>query len=269
MSATLHSPFTPLTPTTDETLARLGFAPEAGGYRCGDLRFTIGPQWCVLETPAPDAAPVDDLHAGIAAPGLWKVVRAGHARRNIFSLPRRVWDTALSADADGEAGVAEQCVRWALDTAGEFSSSEWQAPSRALVESWFAPEQLTVLAGVVVRQGELICDTDRLAIRFPLVPEIPEDLPESRAAWLRLLLEEAQHRWHLVRLGFARDGDGVLSAVAEVDLTGVPHELAEDLFVLSLEALRWVVRWLAEPTDWLADVAVTSELLAVCPVNQP
>jgi hypothetical protein len=94
-------------------------------------------------------------------------------------------------------------------------------------------------------------------------------LTEPRRQWLRLLLEDAQDRWHLARVGFARDDEGALSVVAEVDLTGMPGELAEDLFVTGLETLRWVAQWLGEPTDWLADAAVASELLAVCPQTKP
>jgi hypothetical protein len=247
----------------DASLARLGFTPAPGGYARGDWQLAVGPQWCVLHAPGSESP--DDWLAGLGTPGLWKLVRAGESHRKIFALPRRVWDAVVSADADNETNVLEQTLRWALDSAEASSSPEWQAPSRALVESWFAAEALTVAAGTLLRQGELICEPDRLALRFPLAPEIPEALPESRAAWLRLLLEETHERWHLVRVGFLRDDADALNAVAEVDLTGVPHELAEDLFAVSLEALRWVVTWLGETTDGLADATVASELLAVCP----
>jgi len=264
MNATLPTPFKQVSAHADDTMNRLGFNPAPGGYARGDLKLNVGPQWCVLNSP--DSELPDDLLASIGTPGLWKFVRAGKSHRKVFTLPRRVWDAALNTDADNETNVLEQTLRWALESADESSSLEWQAPSRALVETWFAPEQLSVVAGPLLRQGELICESNRLAIRFPLAPEIPDDLPEARAAWLRCLLEEAHERWHLVRVGFLRTEDA-LTAVAEVDLTGVPHEIAEDLFAVSLEALRWVVLWLGETTDWLADVTVASELLAVRPVN--
>jgi len=300
MNAMLYSSYSPLTTNSEATLERLGFTPTSGGYQRGDIYFTLGTHWCVLQAPQreqprlPAASPGDpfenarasfasrtlrtgtvrapgavDVLAALGQPALWKQVSAGDDVSRVFELPWPVWDAALSAEADGEANALEECLHWALTTADSLSLPDWQPPTRALVESWFKPEDLTVVAGALLRQGEFILESDRFALRFPLVPEIPDDLPASRLAWLRALLEEAQNRWHLVRLGFARDHDGVLSAVAEVDLTGVPHEIAEDLFVFSLEALRWVVQWLGETTDWLADAAVASELLAVCLTTKP
>jgi hypothetical protein len=261
----MTTPFSkPAAATSSEALAGAGFTPMSGGsYARGEFRLTIGAHWCVFEAPESAMAP--------GVPGLWKRVGAAGAARLIFALPRRIWDDAASTDTsfDGEITVLQQCLQWALDAAQDSVPPEWQAPSRALVESWFKPEQLTVVAGSLLRQGEVICESDQLAIRFPLVPELPSDLPESRLAWLRTLITEAQERWHLVRVEVLTGADGQSNAVAEVDLTGAPHEIAEDLFVLSLEALRWVVQWLGETTDWLADATVASELLAVCPDQQP
>jgi len=254
-----------------EPLARLGFTPAAGGsYERDALCLAIGPHWCVLEAQARSAlVPGRAPTAALGAPGLWKLV--GAEPRLLFALPRRVWDEAASAEAsfDADITVLEHCLLWALDTAQGDVASEWQPPARAVVESWFKPELLTVVAGSLLRQGEVICEPDRFAIRFPLLPELPPHLPASRLAWLCSLLNEAQERWHLVRLGIVTDDDGLTSVVAEVDLTGVPREIAEDLFAVSLEALRWVVQWLGETTDWLADATVASELLAVCPDQQP
>ncbi len=249
-----------------EALARAGFTPAPDDtYERGDLRLTLGAHWCVL------VAPSTELPIPAGYQGLWKRVGSPMEVCRIFALPRRIWDVASATETlfDGEITVIEQCLQWAVDTSGHSVPSGWQSPPRTEVESWFQPEQLTVVAGSLLRQGELICEPDRLAIRFPLVPELPPDLPESRRAWLRVLLDEAQDRWHLVRLEVPADDDGQSGLVAEVDLSGVPHAIAEDLFVISLEALRWVVQWLGETTDWLADACVVSELLAVCPNNQP
>lgn len=255
----------PALPSTasSEALARAGFTPVAGGrYERSEFLLTVGAHWCVLE--ASSSAVVNGAH------GLWKRIGASVDARRIFALPRRIWNDAASADAsfNVDTTVLDQCLQWAFDSAARSVSSDWQSPTRAEVESWFKPDQLTVVAGSLLRQGEVICESDQLAIRFPLVPELPPDLPQSRRAWLRALLDEAQERWHLVRLDVLTDADGQSSVVAEVDLTGVPHELAEDLFVISLEALRWVVQWMGETTDWLADATVASEILAVCPNNQ-
>jgi len=285
-----------------QTLARLGFTPvSSGAYEHDAFRLAVGPHWCLLEAPAAAApqlrsalapgssdagissaseVPSADLVAHISAPedgrtspmdlgapGLWKTVGPGPEPRLVFALPRRIWDQAASSDVsfDGDITVLDQCLLWAFDTAQGCVAPEWRPPSRATVESWFKPEQLTVVAGPLLRQGEVICEPDRFAIRFLLVPELPPDLSESRLAWLRVLLDETQDHWHLVRLGLAPDDDGQSRVIAEVDLTGVPQSFAEDLFVISLEALRWVVQWLGETTDWLADATVASELLAVCP----
>ena len=246
-----------------EALIRAGFTPTPDGFQRGDIRLAIGAQWCVLEAPLAAA----DSPSEPGSRGLWKKIRAGAESRRVFALPRSAWEAALAADTslESETTVIEQALQWALVTAEQGALPGWQAPSRAIIESWFQPGQLTVLAGGLVRQGELICEQDRLAIRFPLVPEVPFDLPEPRRAWLLALLDEAQDRWHLVRLGIVNGAEDQSSIIAEVDLTGVPHELAEDFFVVSLEALRWVIQWLGETTDWLADATVASELLAVCP----
>ena len=247
----------------NEALINAGFTPTTRSHQHGDIRLAIGAQWCVLESPLV----ATDSSTEPGSRGLWKRIRVDAESRRVFALPRSVWDAAITTDIslESQTTVIEQCLQWVLVTAGQGTLPGWQSPSRAVVESWFKPDQLTVVAGPLVRQGELLCEPDQLAIRFPLVPEVPPNLPEPRRAWLRALIHEAQDRWHLVRLGFVNDGDGQSSIIAEVDLTGVPHELAEDLFVISLEALRWVVQWLGETTDWLADVTVASELLAVCP----
>jgi hypothetical protein len=249
---------------SSEALTRAGFTPiSATHYQRRALHLAIGPHWCAIEAP--------DSPIPLHSPGLWKRVGTGGEGRRILSLPRRIWDSAASADSsfEDETSVLDQCLQWAFATPDVFGSSLWQPPARLEVESWFKAEHLTVVTGSLLRQGEVICESGRLAIRFQLVPELPARLPASRRAWLRALLDEAQDRWHLVRLGITTDTDGQSSVVAEVDLTGVPHGIAQDLFVISLEALRWVVQWLGETTDWLADATVASELLAVCPNHQP
>jgi hypothetical protein len=246
-----------------EALERAGFITVSPTtHRHGELCLNIGAHWCVFETPARSAS---------GPGGLWKQVGTDADVRWLASIPRRNWEQGATDEAsfDGERTALDECLQWLLDTLAQPKPPEWQPPPRAEIESWFNQEHLTVIAGSLLRQGEVIHEPNRLTIRFELIPEIPPDLAEARLAWLRLLLDEAQERWHLVRCGVITDDDGLSSAVAEVDLTGVPHALAEDLFVLSLEALRWVVQWLGETTDWLADATVASELLAVCPDQQP
>jgi hypothetical protein len=273
-------------------LARAGFVPlSAGRHQRGELALVIGPQWCVLEAPVPPTTPAPERErrapmrlveeepvraaSECGAPtnpvGLWRRVGAGVDARCLLELPRIAWDQAVVAEVafDGQPTVLDELLQWALDSLSASMSPEWQPPPRDDVESWIPPEQLAVLAGSSFVQGELICQPGRFGIRFPLVPILPPELPESRDAWLRALLEEGQDRWHLVRLGVFADNEDQSSVIAEVDLTGVPHDLAQTLFVISLESLRGVVQWLGETTDWLADATVASELLAVCPDQQP
>ena len=138
-----------------EALAQLGFAPVAGGYQRGEFRLTLGPHWCALEAPC--ANPGDDLLGDLSQPGLWKHCRADEQPRRVFALPAALVRGAPPSDVGDESApsVLQRCARWALQTAGPFSVLDWQAPARDVVESWFAPEQLTVVAGALVRQGEL------------------------------------------------------------------------------------------------------------------
>src|SRR5262245_41919778 len=172
------------------TLAALGFVPVPGaaGYQRDQLRLTLGPHWCVLETP--HATQLDHCTCELGQPGLWKHVRLGQHPRRVFAFPMSLTRHSSPLDADDEnpAGMLARCTDWALQTLDPYARLDWLAPPRALVESWFAPEQLTVSAGPVVRQGLLTREENQLSIRFPIVPQLPPDLPASRRAWLRTLL---------------------------------------------------------------------------------
>jgi hypothetical protein len=187
----------------------------------------------------------------------------------MFALPASLLAPESWEQEDSEnEQLLRQTMEWALETARGRVPGGWVAPEQELLNAWFIPEQLTVVSGALLRQGELMVEPARLALRFPIVPELVSEVTPARRAWLRVLLEEAQNRWHLVRCGWLEASEGV-AAIIEVDLTGAPRALHEDLFVTSLEAVRWTVQWLGEPADWLADVAVASELLAVCPNEEP
>ena len=45
------------------------------------------------------------------------------------------------------------------------------------------------------------------------------------------------------------------SVHAEVDLSGAPVAVLEPLFGVALDALRWLVEWLAQPVDFLVNGA--------------
>jgi hypothetical protein len=256
-----------------EVLLPEGFTPAAGGYERAGLRVCPAQDWWTLEYRPDDESLTSQ--AGDARPdrigqaGAWKWVAQDRAFRLLLALPASLFTVETDEicwDAGTPVTAADALLRWAHETAAGVSLTGWTAPLRKVVESWFSREQLTVVAGPLLRQGEVIREPGRLALRFPILSQVPGDLPPARLAWLRALLEEAQDRSHLVRCGFlpAPDGAGQV-AIAEVDLTGVPPVASEILFVTALEALRGAVQWLGEPADWLADPNVASELLAVCP----
>ena len=255
-----------------EVLHSLGFTSAAGGYELVSegLRLEPGRSWWTLRQRVGDEdSPGAELLMSPGHPGLWKRVRFGDGIERLFALPARLLRTenAEQEEREGE-NLIGQTIQWALETAKGRVPEGWAPPEPGLLDSWFGREQLTVVNGGFLRQGDVITEPTQFALRFPIVPMLPPGLTPARRAWLRVLLEEAQNRWHLIRCGWLETPDGI-SAVLEVDLTGVPRALHEDLFVTSLEAVRWTVQWLGEPADWLADVAVASELLAVCPNEEP
>ena len=101
----------------------------------------------------------------------------------------------------------------------------------------------------------------RLTFGFPIVPELPQDLPRARKAWLLQLLADGQSRWRMVRIGLTRSR----GVQAQVDLTGVPREVLEQLLPIGVDALRHVVRSLVEPADFLVNGAAACRAVEVRP----
>jgi hypothetical protein len=126
------------------------------------------------------------------------------------------------------------------------------------------PKSLTAQCGPHARQGELVCRPKRLALRFPLVFDVPADLPDTHYFWLRNLLIDAQNRWKLVRIGF-RYEPSATSVQAEVDLSGAPHSVLDGLLTVALSALHGVVAWVVPPAEFL--VARASGIWALNVVN--
>jgi hypothetical protein len=239
----------------------LGFTPtrDRAGYRLNGTLFTTDNGWPVLTTAKPLAG-VDPLRGQLDRPGLWKLVRSGDGVRRVFEMPPP--KHAPADDGDEPADPALACLSWALATAAGKLPDGWQPPPRHEVEAWLPANGLTVQAGSLVRQGELVHRPERLALRFPILTTIPADLPAARRGWLEEVLQEGQDRWRLVRVGLAGE-----AAWAEVDLSGCPGPVLESLFRAGLGALRWVVEWLAGTAAFLADPAVGCRALEVCPVR--
>jgi hypothetical protein len=114
---------------------------------------------------------------------------------------------------------------------------------------------LSIQRGPFAVQGSLTCERDRWQLAFPLVHELSHELSENRRAWLRAALVDAHNRWRLARL-VHREDRGRVRITAEVDLSGAPEQAAEELFKVSLAALRWVVSSLICPVSLLADPTV-------------
>lgn len=224
-----------------------GFRPDGAEYRRNGTTFRPGARWSTLRATKSDNN--NPLMGYLACPGLWKAARgAGGEVAPVFEIPEAAF-TRGGDDEDGEPVEAARgvCLDWALATAGGESRAAWAPPPLAEVESWVGIGRLTVQHGPWLRQGELIHRPDRLALRLPLVPAVPEDLAPPRRAWLEEVLADAQDRWRMVRVGLVGS-----AAVAEVDLSGCPAALLEGLFRTGLDCLRWVVAWLVASADFLA-----------------
>jgi hypothetical protein len=252
-------------------LHQLGFRRSrvGVGYRRDGLVFKTEGRWSTLQAAAAEAD-VAPLHGQLGRPGLWKPLPGGGRPLSVFDLPHAALTAAADADEDEEAAAPfEACLAWALATAEGRVPDGWAPPPRSEVESWLPPGGLTLQVGPFVRQGTLAHGPDRLALTFPVLPRIPDDLPESRRAWLAALLLDAQ-TWRLVRVGLT-DAPGHRAAYAEVDLTGAPAAALECLMRTGLGALRWVVQWLVGPAAFLADGARACRALEeVCPwAGQP
>ncbi len=101
-------------------------------------------------------------------------------------------------------------------------------------------------SGSLIRQGELLHETNRLGLRFPLLTAVPGNLSRARRQWLQALMMRAQSCWRLARFG-AEAG----SFHAEIDLSGAPPQALPRLFRLGVTAVRLVVKWTLEPADFL------------------
>ena len=242
-----------------EDLTKLGFVSDGGTnrYRRGGLIFDTDDRWSELRATngSPPPAP---LREPLGTPGLWKWV----ADRRVFDLP-----PAVIAPAEDEFGATTTplggCLEWALQTAAGKLPEGWQTPDRVEVESWIPRAGLTVQFGRVVRQGTLHHASGRLALRFPILPRVPADLSPNKHMWLEEILMDGQSRSRLVRIAFTTNG----SVEAEVDLSGAPHAVIENLFRTGLESLRWIVEWL-EPVDFLVDAGAACRAFEVCPVRE-
>ena len=246
----------------------LGFAPSGpgGAWLRDGVELVPEGEWLGLRDGA-SAAPADPARSAssvpekgpsdpaeqLGAPGLWRVDERGHAR--VHDLPQ------FRGLAAGELATL---VDWAFETRAGRVPEGWEAPARDELEDWIDPRRLGVRApglGVGVVRGELVCGDGRLALVFPELARVPDDLEPERRGWLDALLDDAQRRWRLVRFGIARDAGAGLRVRAEVDLSGVPPTWARPLVQLSFDALLWAAGWALSPVSFVADPAASSRAL--------
>jgi hypothetical protein len=251
-----------------DEVQQLGFAYEESNHlwRSNGTSFESDGRWSALRTNH-DGPEYDPLTAPLGQPGLWKTLPAnGSAAQRVFDLP----PVAL-ADADDDDVLSEvasepplkACLAWGMATAHGRLPEGWQAPSRAEVEAWIPDGGLTVQFRQIVRQGTLHHSQQRIAIRFPLVPRVPENMSEARRAMLRAVLCDGQSRVRMARIGVGPGG----AIEAEVDLSGAPRGVLEGVVGSGLASLRWLVEWL-EIADFIAsDAASACRAFEVCAVR--
>ena len=253
----------------EATLAGLGFRRtlRANRYASKQLTLEIDGRWATVTTWG-GLENQDPLTEFVGRPGLWKPSVAPDGMARAFDL----WlDVPANTEADAcgpedrTDSALESMLNWALETADGQVPRGWLPEgesSRSELERFIPEGGLTVQAGPFVRQGELICDSSRLAISIPVLDHVPEDLGASRVGWLRALLIDALDRWRMVRVGFA--GKQQAQVVAEVDLTGAPQPLIPDLLRIGLDALRWFVQWLVKPAVLVSDPGTVCDAFDVC-----
>ncbi|MFI5382205.1 MAG: hypothetical protein ACHRHE_23155 [Tepidisphaerales bacterium] len=255
-------------------LPQLGFerAP-AGGFRLGDLGLRLNKPWLTLQLPLAPVDSADPLLGWLKRPGLWKFARTPNGLARRFDLP--VDAVLLAADDGDSSDVLQSVVGWAIATSAADVSEYRHHGLEA--RATMAGLRCTANHGQDARATDLVLQHDRyicrgaiinggrrLAMRMPILRRFRGDLGESRKAWLRELLADAQDRCPMVRLGLD-SADAAVDAV--VDLTGCPSGLIESVIRTGRDALCWTVAWLVSSVDLLADPSVVSEALQVCPAR--
>jgi hypothetical protein len=249
-------------PVWDGALRSLGLRPVRGAavYRNGSLSFSVRSSWGTFASNG-EPRRADPLRDQLGRPGLWKYATDAQCKplRRVFELP-----PSLLRRAETDADSFEHLAGWALATADGEADDAWSPPPKEEVDSWLPDGALTLQAGAMARQGTLIREDRRLALGFPILSEVPSDLPAARVQWVRELLIDGQNRWRLVRIGLSPDAE----ARAEVDLTGAPHAALRELVQTGLEALRLVVASIVESADFLVNGAAGCRAVEVGPTGR-
>jgi hypothetical protein len=247
----------------EEALHQIGFRPSDAGFQLDGFRFRFDGQWVTLESTAAhqcvaSSEPMD-------APGLWKIIGNGCQPRQLFECLTSVIHAEETEFDETEPRLTPRSwLKWALDTAAGKAPVAWTAPAPNQLEEWISPAALSLQRSAFVRQGAWVVRPDRLALEFPILFTVPNDLDAPRATWLEALLREANQRWRLVRFGVVQSS-GRRSLAARIDFTGAPR--SQRLFSTSLTALKYGAAWVAESAELLADTRQPLEALAAPPPN--
>jgi hypothetical protein len=219
------------------------------------IRLAFDDQWIQLRSTSPLNIS-DPLNALMGEPGIWKLIAFKDRQ------PWKVLEFPLFITAENNPDFEALCeaaqsplaatLKWAWDTLNGKPLNGWCCPSKENLMNLLSPEGLTVQCGPYARQGELICTPKRLALRFPLIFNVCDDLPESHYYWLRNLLIDAQNRWKMVRIGFRHESSAT-SVQSEVDLSGAPLSVLAGLFTVSLSALHAVAAWVVPSAEFLVE----------------
>jgi hypothetical protein len=253
--------------TLEQQLAVAKFKPSGNGqFRRSKLKLQTQDGWAALLGSPRGDDPLDKI---LGAPGLAKHQMVAGKLRRVIDLPLQRLIDGAEADAwpsDSEqqdhAGPATLGVEWAVATLAGKLDAGWQPPPTSEVDAWLDPHKLIFRSGAVVRQGELVCETGRLAVRLALAPRVPDDLPEARRAWLRDVLVAAAQRHRMVRIGLEQQHD-FQRVVAEVDFSGAPHAILPPLVTTGVAALRCAVAWSIHSVDFLVDPNLACRSLEV------
>ena len=198
-------------------------------------------------------------------PGLWRVVRAeGDGLVTAFACPPiatfAIPDASGSSRVEGTQSsegdsktVEDMLFDWACATAQRAVPEGWSAPDRDRLMDTFDPDRLIVRVGSNVARGELECAGQTLRLRFAELVRLDPVLSEPRRDWIRELCLEAQTRWQWAR--FSVDADRVS---AEVDLSGAPIPLLDEIFGWAFDALVFSVGWALPALALVADEDLSS-----------
>jgi hypothetical protein len=228
----------------------LGFEPDSTGRVAtrDDLVLRRDGTWLTLLEPGATAA------ADSAA--LWRDALPGEDAARAFDRPPVALDDEADLDSRGRPAFPE-LIAWAEATRGGRRPPGWTLPTDHVLDG-IATTRLSVRASGCSAQGELIREPERLAVVFPQLVEIPDELPDPRRRWLDQLCCDTRARWKLVRVGVEPSNARVS---AGVDLTGAPHACARALLLLSLEALACAIEWILPSLGLVVDTAAECRAL--------